>query len=186
MAETPTTTHRALAKKVLHTEAAAIIALIDRLDERSIAVRLLLTARGGSRHTGMASRIICRKTPHAGQQARRHSSSSGRSHHGDLGVIQSNDVPLAILQRRNADTSPKHSAHRRADHRHYGNPADAAQSADVVPDFAVPEACPLNLPTASITAVLALGDALCMSLLVGGISVGGSLPRSILAKPGNS
>ena len=50
-----------------------------------------------------------------------------------------------------------------------GNPASTlAQAADVALDCQVSEeACPLNLvPTASTTAALAMGDALCMTLLV--------------------
>jgi arabinose-5-phosphate isomerase len=50
-----------------------------------------------------------------------------------------------------------------------GNPASTlAQSSDVSIDCQVSEeACPLNLvPTASTTAALAMGDALCMTLLV--------------------
>src|SRR6185436_12476938 len=52
-----------LARTVLETEAAAILALVDRLDERfELAVRLLLDCRGRVIVTGMGkSGIICRK-----------------------------------------------------------------------------------------------------------------------------
>ena len=52
-----------LARNVLQTEAAAILALVDRLDERfERAVALLLECRGRVIVTGMGkSGIICRK-----------------------------------------------------------------------------------------------------------------------------
>src|SRR5436309_15000697 len=54
---------RALARKVLRTEAAAILALIDRVDERSDrAIDLLRACRGRVILTGIGkSGIICRK-----------------------------------------------------------------------------------------------------------------------------
>src|ERR1043165_3148155 len=53
----------ALARKVLQTEAEAILALVDRLDERfAEAVRILLDCRGRVIVTGMGkSGIIARK-----------------------------------------------------------------------------------------------------------------------------
>jgi len=53
----------ALARKVLQTEAAAILALVDRLDERfDRAVELLRQCRGRVILTGMGkSGIICQK-----------------------------------------------------------------------------------------------------------------------------
>ena len=52
-----------LARKVLETEAAAILALVERLDERfARAVQLLRECRGRVILTGMGkSGIICRK-----------------------------------------------------------------------------------------------------------------------------
>src|ERR671915_2308989 len=90
----------ALARRVLQTEAAAILALVDRLDHRfEQAVRLILECRGRVIVTGMGkSGIICRKI--AATLA-----SSGtpafflhpaEAIHGDLGVIQSDDVVLAL------------------------------------------------------------------------------------------
>src|SRR5687768_13178931 len=90
----------ALARKVLQTEASAILALVDRLDERfERAVRLLLDCRGRVIVTGMGkSGIICRKIAAT-------LSSTGtpafflhpaEAIHGDLGVIQSDDVIVAL------------------------------------------------------------------------------------------
>ena len=89
-----------LARKVLETEAAAILALVDRLDERfERAVQLLRECRGRVILTGMGkSGIICRKIAAT-------LTSTGtpafflhpaEAIHGDLGVIQSNDVIVAL------------------------------------------------------------------------------------------
>jgi arabinose-5-phosphate isomerase len=93
--------------------------------------------------------------------------------HGDLGVIQPEDVLLAISHSgETQEVLRLLEAIRRIGARIValtGNPASTlAQSADVSIDCQVSEeACPLNLvPTASTTAALAMGDALCMTLLV--------------------
>jgi arabinose-5-phosphate isomerase len=166
-----------LARGVLQTEAAAITALVDRLDERfERAVRLLLECRGRVIVTGMGkSGIICRKIAAT-------LSSTGtpafflhpaEAVHGDLGVIQTADVVVALSHSgethevlRVLETIKRLGAKLLA---LTGNPASTlGQAADVVLDTHVDEeACPLNLaPTASTTAALALGDALAMVLLV--------------------
>src|SRR5215813_4466592 len=91
---------RGLARKVLQTEAAAILALVDRLDERfDRAVDLLRQCRGRVILTGMGkSGIICQKIAAT-------LSSTGTpafflhpadAIHGDLGVIQGDDVVVAL------------------------------------------------------------------------------------------
>src|SRR6059058_1582268 len=91
---------RKLARKVLETEAAAILALVERLDGRfSCAVELLRQCRGRVILTGMGkSGIICRKIAAT-------FSSTGtpafflhpaEAIHGDLGVLQSADVIVAL------------------------------------------------------------------------------------------
>jgi len=90
----------ALARKVLETEAAAILALVSRLDGRfSDAVSLLKNCRGRVIVTGMGkSGIICRKISAT-------LTSTGTASfflhpaeaiHGDLGVIQGDDVVVAL------------------------------------------------------------------------------------------
>jgi arabinose-5-phosphate isomerase len=167
----------ALAKKVLQTEAAAILALVDRLDDRfDSAVRLLLECRGRVIVTGMGkSGIICRKIAAT-------LSSTGtpafflhpaEAIHGDLGVITSNDVVVALSYSgetgellRLLETIKRLGAQLIA----ITGDCDSTlgKAADVALDCHVSkEACPLNLvPTASTTAALALGDALAMTLLV--------------------
>src|SRR2546425_10635587 len=90
----------ALARKVLQTEAAAILALVDRLDDRfEEAVRILLDCRGRVIVTGMGkSGIICRKIAAT-------FSSTGtpafflhpaEAIHGDLGMVVKGDIVLAV------------------------------------------------------------------------------------------
>jgi arabinose-5-phosphate isomerase len=167
----------ALARSVLQTEAAAILALVDRLDERfERAVRMLRECRGRVIVTGMGkSGIICRKLAAT-------LSSTGTAAfflhpaeaiHGDLGVLQADDVVLALSYSgeteellRLLETIKRLGAKLIA---MTGDEASTlAQAADVALDCRVSEeACPLNLvPTASTTASLALGDALAMALLV--------------------
>ena len=166
-----------LARKVLQIEAAAILALVDRLAERfEDAVRVLLDCRGRVVVTGMGkSGIICRKIAAT-------LSSTGtpafflhpaEAIHGDLGAITSDDVVIALSYSGETDellqlleTIKRLGARLIAV---TGNcESTLGKAADVALDCHVSEeACPLNLaPTASTTAALALGDALAMTLLV--------------------
>jgi arabinose-5-phosphate isomerase len=166
-----------LARNVLQTEAAAVLALADRLDERFAAAATLVCAcRGRVILTGMGkSGIVCRKIAAT-------FSSTGtpafflhpaEALHGDLGVIRSEDVVIALsysgeneelvriletLKRLGTKLIAMTGAPR----------STLAQAADVALDCGVSEeACPMNLvPTASTTAMLALGDALAMTVLV--------------------
>lgn len=177
MTQTPTTTDRTLARKVLQTEAAAILALVNRLDDKfDRAVKMLRDCQGRVIVTGMGkSGIICRKI--AATLASTGTAAfflhPAEATHGDLGVIQNNDVLLAIS---NSGETQEVLRLLEAIRRIgvgivaiTGNPSSTlAQAADVAIDCQVSEeACPLNLmPTASTTAALAMGDALCMTLLV--------------------
>ena len=167
----------ALARKVLQTEAAAILALIERLDESfERAVRLLLECRGRVIVTGMGkSGIICRKIAAT-------LSSTGtpafflhpaEAIHGDLGVLQPEDTIVALSYSGETDELLRLlETIKRLGARLIvmtGEPQSTlGRAADVALDCHVSkEACPLNLvPTASTTAALALGDALAMTLLV--------------------
>jgi arabinose-5-phosphate isomerase len=177
MAQTKTPTDRSLAQKVLQTEAAAILALVDRLDESfDRAVRMVHECQGRVIVTGMGkSGIICRKI--AATLASTGTSAfflhPAEATHGDLGVIQPTDLLLAISHSgETQEVLRLLEAIRRIGAKIVaitGNPASTlAQAADVSLDCQVSEeACPLNLvPTASTTAALAMGDALCMTLLV--------------------
>jgi arabinose-5-phosphate isomerase len=168
---------RALARKVLETEAAAILALVDRLDQRfDAAVQLLRLCKGRVILTGMGkSGIICRKISAT-------LTSTGTASfflhpaeaiHGDLGVIQSDDVVVALsYSGETGELLHLLETIRRLGAKLIaitGDPKSTlAEAADVALDCSVAEeACPMNLvPTASTTAALAIGDALAMTLLV--------------------
>jgi len=172
-----TTTDRSLARKVLQTEAAAILALVDRLDERfDRAVRILRDCGGRVIVTGMGkSGIIARKIAAT-------LSSTGtpafflhpaEAIHGDLGVLQSDDVIVALSNSGETEELLRLlETIKRLGARMIAMTGDCkstlAQAADIALDCQVSEeACPMNLvPTASTTAALALGDALAMTLLV--------------------
>lgn len=166
-----------LARKVLRTEAAAILGLIDRIDgEFDRAVQLLFECRGRVIVTGMGkSGIICRKIAAT-------LTSTGtpawflhpaEAIHGDLGAIRDDDVVLALSHSGETDELIRLlESIRRIGARLIAMTGDArstlARAADVTLDCSIAEeACPMNLvPTASTTAALALGDALAMTLLV--------------------
>ncbi len=166
-----------LARKVLETEAAAILALVARLDDKfECAIELLRQCRGRVILTGMGkSGIICRKIAAT-------LTSTGTAAfflhpaeaiHGDLGVIQADDVVVALSYSGETDEILRLlETIRRLGAKLItitGAPGSTlAQAADVALDCSVTEeACPMNLvPTASTTAALAIGDALAMTLLV--------------------
>jgi arabinose-5-phosphate isomerase len=166
----------AVARKVLETEAAAILALIGRLDVRfDCAVELLRNCKGRVILTGMGkSGIICRKIAAT-------LTSTGtpalflhpaEATHGDLGMIQSDDVVVALSYSGETDELLRLlETIRRLGAKLIaltGGPRSTlALAADVALDCSVAEeACPMNLvPTASTTAALAIGDALAMTLM---------------------
>jgi arabinose-5-phosphate isomerase len=167
----------ALARKVLETEAAAILALVSRLDEKfERAVELIRCCRGRVILTGMGkSGIICHKIAAtlASTGTPAFFLHPAEATHGDLGVMQSDDVILALSYSGETDEVLRLlETIRRLGARLIvitGAPRSMlAQAADVALDCSVTEeACPLNLiPTASTTAALALGDALAMTLMV--------------------
>jgi len=166
----------ATAERVLRIEAQAITGLIERLDARfAKAVELLYACKGRVVVTGLGkSGLIGRKiaatfsstgTPSIFLHA-------AEALHGDLGMLTSNDVLLAIsssgeteelialleavkrlgLQLVTLTAKPR---------------STLATASNIVLDIAVKEeACSLNLaPTASTAAALAMGDALAIALL---------------------
>jgi arabinose-5-phosphate isomerase len=166
-----------LARRVLETEAAAVLALAGRLDASfTKAVELLRDCPGRVIVTGMGkSGIIARKIAAT-------LSSTGTSAfflhpaeaiHGDLGAVRADDVVVALSYSgeteeilRLLETIRRIGA---------GIIALTGRGRSTLGDFAdvaldchvAEEACPFNLaPTASTTAALALGDALAMTLLV--------------------
>ena len=167
---------RRLARQVIETEAAAIRALADRLDDRfDAAVHLLDACKGrvivtGMGKSGIISRKIAATLASTGTPA--FFLHPAEAVHGDLGVVQDDDVVVALSHSgetneilRLIDTIRRVGARLVC---LTGAPESTlARTADVTLDCGVRvEACPLNLvPTASTTAALALGDALAMTLL---------------------
>jgi arabinose-5-phosphate isomerase len=163
-------------RQVLEIEAKAILALMDRLDERfERAVRVLNDCRGRVIVTGMG------KSGHIGRKIAATLASIGvpaaflhpaEGIHGDLGMLSRGDVVVALS---NSGETEELLAILPAIKRMNlplisltGKPRSSlAASSDVVLDVSVAEeACPLALaPTSSTTAALALGDALAMALL---------------------
>ena len=165
-----------LGQAVIKTEAAAVSDLLPRIDENFAKActymlhcegRIVVTGMGKSGHIGnkIAATLASTGSPsffvHPGEAS-----------HGDLGMITSQDVVLAMSN--SGETGelvtivpiikrlgvPLISM--------TGNPLSTlAKEADVALDISVAqEACPLGLaPTASTTATLAMGDALAVALL---------------------
>ncbi len=190
------------AKRAIEIERDSISLLIDRIDERfSKACQILLNCKGRVVVTGMG------KSGHIGKKIAATLASTGtpsffvhpgEASHGDLGMITSNDVVIAISNSGNTSEvvtilplikrmeAPLISM--------TGSSTSLlAQEADSNLDVSVEtEACPLGLaPTSSTTATLVMGDALAIALLEArGFSAedfafshpGGSLGRRLLLK----
>ncbi len=165
-----------LARAVIETEAAAVSALMNRIDESFCqACAMMLECEGRIVVIGMG------KSGHIGSKIAATLASTGtpaffvhpaEASHGDLGMIKQSDVVLAlsnsgetgevnlilpVLKRLGAGLVAM-----------TGKPGSTlARHADVHLDISVEqEACPLGLaPTSSTTAALVMGDALAVSLL---------------------
>ncbi len=165
-----------LARAVIDTEIEAVQALGQRLDEHFATAceymlqckgRIVVTGMGKSGHIGgkIAATLASTGTPaffvHPGEAS-----------HGDLGMITSRDVVLALSNSGETEEIltilplikrlgvPLISL--------TGNPESRlARESDINLDVSVTkEACPLGLaPTASTTVTLVMGDALAVSLL---------------------
>jgi arabinose-5-phosphate isomerase len=161
---------------VLKTEADAISALCERLDQDfSRACDMILNCRGRIVVTGMG------KSGHIGNKIAATLAStgtpaffmhSGEASHGDLGMITADDLVMALSN--SGETSEITLLLPLL--KRLGIPLLAltgktgstlARSADIHLDVSVEkEACPLGLaPTSSTTATLAMGDALAVAVL---------------------
>src|SRR5689334_23978297 len=166
-----------IARKVLQTEAASVLALVDRVDDKfARAVELVRHCKGRVIVTGMGkSGIVCRKIAAtlASTGTPAFFLHPAEAVHGDLGVIQADDVVIAMSYSGETEELTRVLETLKQ----IGAPLIAltgdmrstlAGAANVVLDCSVSEeACPMNLvPTASTTAALAMGDALAMTVLV--------------------
>jgi len=165
-----------IAKKVLQTEADAVLSLIDKLDHTfEKAVEIILSSKGRVVVTGMG------KSGLVGKKIAATLASTGtpsffmhpaEASHGDLGMVTADDVIIAIsnsgetdevigiipfLKRFNVGLISLTGNHE----------STLAKAADVNLDISVQEeACPLGIvPTSSTTAAIAMGDAIAVALL---------------------
>lgn len=166
----------ASARTVLKTEQDALAALADSLDGPFVeALDLIEKATGRVVVTGMG------KSGHVGNKIAATLASTGQpaffvhpgeASHGDLGMVQKDDVVIALSNSGETSELSDIIAYTRRYRigligmtgRAGSTLADAADAALVIPDS--PEACPMGLaPTTSTTVMLALGDALAVCLL---------------------
>ncbi|MDA8094777.1 MAG: KpsF/GutQ family sugar-phosphate isomerase [Betaproteobacteria bacterium] len=165
-----------LARRVLRTEAAAVEALIPRLDEQFVeALQIILHCAGrvvvsGIGKSGHIARKIASTLASTGTPA--FFVHPAEASHGDLGMITADDVLIALSNSgESAELVSIVPLLKRKGARLIALTGNARSSlgraADVHLDTSVAEeACPLGLaPTASTTATLALGDALAIALL---------------------
>lgn len=190
------------AVECLQCEAAAIQALIPRLDENFLrAVQLIRDCKGKIVVTGVG------KSGHIGSKIAATLASTGTpafflnpldAYHGDLGMLGSDDLVLAISYSGATEELlrflPLIQAKRITIIGMSSNPSSLlAQYSAVHLNIAVErEADPLNLvPTSSTTVTLALGDALACALIEAAhfqpsdfamLHPGGDLGRKLLAK----
>lgn len=191
--------------KCLQDESDAILGLIPLLDDNfNKAVELILESKGKLVVTGVG------KSGHIGAKIAATLASVGTpsfflnpldAFHGDLGMIQKEDVVLAISNSGQTDELLRFLPYLLEQNIPVigmsGNPQSLlAQYSSAHLNIAVErEACPLNLaPTSSTTATLALGDALACALIVARnfqakdfaqYHPGGSLGRRLLTKAKN-
>ena len=165
------------ARRVLEVEAAAILGVIDHLDQAFVdAVERVATCTGRVVTMGVGkSGIICKKVSAtlASTGTPSFFMHPTEAIHGDLGMLVHGDVVLAISNSGETEelirVLPSIKRVGAPMIAITGNPASTlARGADHHLSAAISrEACPLGLaPTASTTATLALGDALAMALLV--------------------
>jgi arabinose-5-phosphate isomerase len=166
----------AAARRVLTNEAAALTALADSLGAGFLkAVSLLEGVPGRVIVTGMG------KSGHVARKIAATLASTGcpafyvhpaEASHGDLGMITREDAVVALSNSGETPELGDIAAYSRRfaipliaiTSRAASTLADAADAALILP--AVPEACPMGLaPTTSTTMMLALGDALAVTLL---------------------
>lgn len=166
-----------IAKKVLKTEADAVAGLIEKLNSNfEKAIDIIYKSKGkvvvtGMGKSGLIGKKIAATLASTGTPA--FSLHPAEASHGDLGMVTSDDVIIAIsnsgeteeliglipfLKRFNVSLISM-----------TGNPnSTLSKAADVTLDVSVKEeACPLGIvPTASTTAALAMGDAIVVALLI--------------------
>ena len=166
-----------IARKVLRTEADAIYALSERLENNfEKAVESIYECRGrvvvtGMGKSGLVGKKIAATLASTGTPAFfLHPAEAG---HGDLGMVTSRDILLAISNSGETEEIVELIPFLKRFNLRLisitGNPnSTLSRMADVTLDVSVKEeACPFGIvPTASTTATMAIGDAIAVALLV--------------------
>ncbi|WP_259443354.1 KpsF/GutQ family sugar-phosphate isomerase [Campylobacter lari] len=194
-----------IAKEVFEIESKTILDLCDNLDEDfNKAVELILSSKGRCVVSGMG------KSGHIGAKIAATLASTGtpsffmhpgEALHGDLGMLTSEDVLLAISNSGETEEVlkliPVIKKRKIPLIVMAGNQnSTLAKQADIFINIAVKkEACPLQLaPTSSTTATLAMGDAIAVALMRARnfrpddfalFHPGGSLGRKLLTRVGD-
>ncbi len=162
--------------KLLKIEAEAVHALIERIDDVFISIidilflckgKIVLTGMGKS---GLIGKKMAATLASTGTPAFYFNAAEGS--HGDLGVISKSDVVIALSYSGETEELIRLlPALKRMDIQIIaltGNPGSTlGRTSDITLDVSVKEeACPMGLaPTASTTALLAMGDAIAITLL---------------------
>jgi len=166
-----------IAKRVLKIEADAVSALIGKLNsDFEKAIEIIYNSKGRVVVTGMG------KSGLVGKKIAATLASTGtpafflhpaEASHGDLGMVTSDDVIIAISNSGETDELinliPFLKRFNVSLISMTGNPdSTLSKAAEVTLDVSVKEeACPMGVvPTASTTATLAMGDALAVALLI--------------------
>ncbi|EAI4302487.1 KpsF/GutQ family sugar-phosphate isomerase [Campylobacter lari] len=194
-----------IAKEVFEIESKTILDLCDNLDEDfNKAIELILSVKGRCVISGMG------KSGHIGAKIAATLASTGtpsffmhpgEALHGDLGMLTSEDVLLAISNSGETEEVlkliPVIKKRKIPLIVMVGNQnSTLAKQADIFINIAVKkEACPLQLaPTSSTTATLAMGDAIAVALMRARnfrpddfalFHPGGSLGRKLLTRVGD-
>ena len=164
------------AREVLKIEAHGILSLVDRVGpEFEKTIEMILNARGRVILTGMGkSGLVGRKIVSTLNSTGTPSLflHPAEAIHGDLGMVTSNDIVLAIsnsgqTSEINAILPILKKMGAKIIAFTGGLDSPMAKESDAVIDVGVErEACPMGLaPTASTTAALAMGDALAVALI---------------------
>ncbi len=167
---------REKAKEVIRREAEAVAGLEEKIDENFVrAAELILQSKGrvivtGIGKSGIIGKKIAATLTSTGTAAFFLHPTEGI--HGDLGMVQKNDVVIAVTKSGGTDEIyqliPLFKRLGVPIITFTGSPNSAvAEKSDVVIDVSVDqEACPNDLiPTSSTTAALVMGDALAIALL---------------------
>lgn len=167
---------RQFAREVIDTEAAAVSAVASAVDEHfEAAVRLVLDCPGAVLTSGIGKAgIIARKlsASFSSTGTPSHFLDPAQAVHGDLGSLRQGDLVVILSDSGETDEILRMlNILKRLNHPIIAVTSSRASTlarfATVTLSFGkVKEACPLGLaPSASTTAMLALGDALCLTVM---------------------